>query len=87
MKISIEREGDWIKLNVTANAFLQHMVRNIVGTLITVGEGNKNADWLKDILDSGDRKRAGVAAPPHGLTLVSVDYPSSAGIPIFIEDD
>ncbi|MBM37489.1 MAG: tRNA pseudouridine(38-40) synthase TruA [Woeseia sp.] len=87
MKISIEREGDWIKLNVTANAFLQHMVRNIVGTLIAVGEGNKSADWLKDILNSGDRKKAGVAAPPHGLTLVSVDYPSSAGIPIFIEDD
>ena len=87
MKISVERDGDWIRFNVSANAFLQHMVRNIVGTLISVGDGNKNIDWLKEILESKDRKRAGVAAPPHGLTLVSVDYPSSAGIPIFIDDD
>ncbi len=87
IKISVERKGDWIIFKVTANAFLQHMVRNIVGSLVSVGTGDKDYSWFLETLKSCDRKKAGIAAPPHGLTLVSVDYPLSAGIPIFIEDD
>jgi tRNA pseudouridine38-40 synthase len=80
-RISIERDGDRITLEVSANAFLQHMVRNITGSLAAVGEGEKSVEWLADVLESRDRKQGGIAAPPHGLTLVSVDYPAAAGVP------
>jgi tRNA pseudouridine38-40 synthase len=81
-KLSVARDADWITLEVSANAFLQHMVRNITGSLATVGEGEKPVDWTAEVLESRDRKRGGIAAPPHGLTLVSVDYPPSFGIPL-----
>ena len=80
-KLSVVRDGDWIILEVSANAFLQHMVRNITGSLATVGEGDKPAVWMAEVLKSRDRKKGGIAAPPHGLTLVSVDYPATFGIP------
>lgn len=72
---TVTREGDWITLEVSANAFLQHMVRNITGTLLAVGDGSQSSAWVAEVLASKDRTRAGIAAPPHGLTLVSVDYP------------
>ena len=86
-KIGVERDGDWITLRVSANAFLQHMVRNITGTLSAIGEGERSSDWIADVLKSRDRKKGGIAAPPHGLTLVSVDYPSCAGIPTSPDTD
>ena len=86
-KIGVERDGDWITLRVSANAFLQHMVRNITGSLSAIGEGERSSDWMAYVLKSRDRKKAGIAAPPHGLTLVSVDYPSSAGIPASMDAD
>ena len=69
------RDGEKIVLNVTANAFLQHMVRNITGTLAAIGSGDLGTDSMQAILSSKDRKKGGVAAPPHGLTLVDVAYP------------
>ncbi len=78
--ISVERYGDWITLKVSANAFLQHMVRNIAGSLATIGEGERPGEWIAEVLESRDRKKGGIAAPPHGLTLTSVDYPEAAGI-------
>jgi tRNA pseudouridine38-40 synthase len=57
------------------------MVRNITGSLAMVGEGERPPGWIKDVLESRDRKQGGIAAPPHGLTLVAVDYPESYGIP------
>jgi len=80
-QIAVMRDGDWITLSISANAFLQHMVRNIMGSLAAVGEGEQHPDWLAEILASRDRKRAGIAAPPHGLTLMSADYPEAYGIP------
>jgi len=80
-RLSVERSGDWITLEVSANAFLQHMVRNITGSLVAVGEGERPTDWVKTVLERRDRKHGGIAAPPNGLTLVSVDYPESAKIP------
>jgi tRNA pseudouridine38-40 synthase len=74
-RISVARTGDWITLEVSANAFLQHMVRNITGTLASVGEGEQSTGWIAEVLESRDRKRGGIAAPPHGLTFMSVDYP------------
>ena len=83
--ISVGREGDgdcdWIVLEVTANAFLQHMVRNIAGTLMAIGSGDESPDAMSEILASGDRKRGGIAAPPHGLTLVDVEYPDDFKLP------
>lgn len=79
--IAITRYGRWIRLEVTANAFLQHMVRNIAGSLVAVGYGDEPVEWLAEVLSSRDRKQAGIAAPPHGLTLVRVDYPAEFSIP------
>ena len=79
--ISVTRDGDWLTLDVTANAFLQHMVRNMTGTLVSVGLGEKPPHWIADVLESRDRKQGGIAAPAHGLTLVGVGYPNKWQIP------
>ena len=79
--IAVRKDGDWLTLSVTANAFLQHMVRNIAGTLAAIGLGEQDVEWMTAVLASEDRKAGGVAAPPHGLTLVSVDYPATSNIP------
>lgn len=79
--IAVARRGDWLTLEVTANAFLQHMVRNIAGTLADVGLGEQSVEWVDEVLESRDRKAGGIAAPPHGLTLVSVEYPDTFAIP------
>ena len=75
--ISVTRNGDWLTLDVTANAFLQHMVRNIMGSLVAVGEAERSIEWPGEVLESRDRKQAGMAAPAHGLTLVRVTYPDN----------
>jgi tRNA pseudouridine38-40 synthase len=80
-RLTVQRSGDWITLEISANAFLQHMVRNITGALVAVGEGSRDASWLAAVLASKDRKQGGIAAPPHGLTLMSVDYPLEFEIP------
>ena len=79
--ISVARAGDWITLDVTANAFLQHMVRNIMGTIATVGLGEEGVEWITEVLESRDRKAGGIAAPAHGLTLAGVEYPAAFGVP------
>ncbi len=80
--IRVSRDGDWVTLEITANAFLQHMVRNITGTLAAIGCGDLEVSAIVDILESRDRTEGGVAAPPHGLTLVSVEYPDEFGLPV-----
>ena len=57
------------------------MVRNIVGTLVSIGLGDRDVQWATEVLESKDRKAGGIAAPPYGLTLVSVDYPAAFNIP------
>ena len=79
--IGVDRDGDWVTLAVSANAFLQHMVRNLTGTLVRVGTGDASEDWVAAVLTGKTRTAAGVAAPPHGLTLVKVDYPDGFGLP------
>ena len=79
--ISVTRHDDWLTLDVAANAFLMHMVRNITGTLAAIGQGEQPVAWAREVLESRDRKLGGVTAPPHGLTLVAVDYPEAFGIP------
>lgn len=73
-KLTIEAQGEWLKFTVTADGFLYHMVRNIVGTLLLVGEGKISPEEVKIILESEDRRRAGPTAPAQGLYLVRVEY-------------
>ncbi len=63
-----------IQFRIRADAFLKHMARNIVGTLVDVGKGKRDPECLKAILGARDRTQAGMAAPPNGLFLVEVDY-------------
>lgn len=73
--IDIEHDGDLTTIRITANSFIQQMVRSIVGTLVQVGTGKIHPDEMDRILHSRDRAQAGPVAPPHGLFLVSVEYP------------
>ncbi len=73
-------QGDFIKIRIEANAFLRHMVRNIVGTLVEVGKGRTSPEALTDILTSCDRKMAGPTAPAKGLFLEKVFYPVREGL-------
>ncbi|NOY52197.1 MAG: tRNA pseudouridine(38-40) synthase TruA [Deltaproteobacteria bacterium] len=73
-RLDVVREDDWIRLFISADAFLQHMVRNIVGTLVEVGRGKIPPEKVKEILDARDRRKAGPTAPPGGLFLQSVEY-------------
>lgn len=73
--LSLDRQEDEIVLRCSANGFLRHMVRNIVGTLVEVGSGRRAPQDMKRILAARDRRLAGVTAPPQGLYLVKVQYP------------
>jgi tRNA pseudouridine38-40 synthase len=71
----------FVQLRITANAFLHHMVRNIVGSALETGRGRRSAAWLRELLDGGDRTRAAATAPPQGLYLSEVSYPRHHAIP------
>lgn len=73
--ISVERDGDLISIHVTANAFLQHMVRNIAGVLLAVGQAKQPVTWPHDLLLLRDRCAGGITAPPEGLCFMRVGYP------------
>jgi len=72
--LTIQKKEDWIRIHVDGNGFLKYMVRNIIGTLIQVGQEKKTAEQIKAILRSRDRKNAGPTAPARGLCLVAVKY-------------
>jgi len=80
-EISVIRKGRMVIFEIKANAFLLHMVRNLVGTLIEIGEGLKPVSWMSEVLQSKDRKSAGVTIMPNGLYLVTVDYPETFELP------
>ena len=75
------RNGQVITMEITANAFLLHMVRNIAGVLMEVGRGEKKPEWVAELLGLRDRRCAGITAPPGGLYLVSVAYPECFSVP------
>lgn len=80
--VSVQRCGDdWIRLDIRANAFLHHMVRNIVGSLLEVGQGRRKPEWVAAILAGRDRTQAGMTAPANGLALHRVHYPSHYALP------
>jgi tRNA pseudouridine38-40 synthase len=70
----VVREGDLLVYYVEATAFLRHMVRAIVGTLLGVGTGRLSVDGFRDVVTGRDRTRAGQTAPAHGLCLEAVRY-------------
>ncbi|MDX1392730.1 MAG: tRNA pseudouridine(38-40) synthase TruA [Rheinheimera sp.] len=79
--LHIERRGDYIVLDIKANAFLHHMVRNITGSLLEVGMQNKPAEWIAELLAAKNRNLAAATAKPGGLYLVDVDYPAHYKVP------
>lgn len=80
-EITVERSGQWLALTVSANAFLHHMVRNIAGVLIAIGEGEKPTDWAAHVLAARDRTQGGVTAAPGGLYLAGIRYAAVLGLP------
>lgn len=82
LSIQVTRQSDLVLVDVHGNAFLHHMVRNIVGTLLEIGRRKRPASWLKKVLDARDRKVAGLTAPACGLTLMEVDYPKECAVPV-----
>ncbi|CUX96034.1 tRNA pseudouridine synthase A [Candidatus Gullanella endobia] len=80
--LQITRQGHYVIIDIKANAFVHHMVRNIVGSLLEVGCGNKPENWIADLLTCRDRKQAGSTARAGGLYLVGVDYPPCFHLPV-----
>lgn len=80
-EIVIARRGDLIRFEFAADAFLQHMVRNIVGSLVYVGSGRQPVEWIRGLLDSRDRTRAAPTFSPAGLYLAAVEYDAVWAIP------
>lgn len=80
-RIAVERDGDEVHVDVQANAFLHHMVRNIVGSLLEVGAGDRPEAWIAEVLATRDRTVAGPTAPAAGLVFVGPLYPADCGLP------
>jgi len=79
--LEIRRSGDYVIIDICANAFLHHMVRNIVGALIYVGKGAQDAGWLSELLEGRDRTRAAPTFDAAGLYLSGVEYDRAFGLP------
>lgn len=79
--IEVYRQGEQVIIDISANAFLHHMVRNIAGVLMTIGTGDKPTEWTLELLTGKNRQVGGVTAPPHGLYLGGVYYPDKYGLP------
>lgn len=80
--LTLTQSGPFITMEVTANAFLKHMVRNIIGVLVAVGQGDRSPAWVAEVLAAKDRAAAGITAPPQGLSLVNIVYPEHFELPI-----
>ena len=80
-KITVTKEGDCIAIDVKAQSFLHHMVRNLVGVLVPIGEGRKPVEWATEVLESQDRAQGGITSPPDGLYFINVEYPEQYSLP------
>jgi tRNA pseudouridine38-40 synthase len=84
--LEVERYGEFVRIRIYANAFLQHMVRNIAGVLMSIGAGERKPGWAKEVLEARDRTQGGVTAPPDGLYLTDIEYPEQHKIPRLSRD-
>lgn len=73
--LNLARRGDFVTVDVHGDAFLQHMVRNIVGVLLEIGTARQLPIWAQQVLQSRDRQQGAATAPPWGLYLAHVEYP------------
>ncbi|WP_415912042.1 tRNA pseudouridine(38-40) synthase TruA [Neptuniibacter sp. QD37_11] len=80
-QLDVYHSGQLIVLDVRANAFLHHMIRNFAGVLMSVGCGEADPIWAKEVLDAKDRRQGGVTAPPYGLYFVDAKYPDEFDLP------
>lgn len=93
MHINVNRYGHYVVIDIKANAFVHHMVRNIVGSLMEIGCGNQDINWMAQLLAVKDRTKAAATAKAAGLYLVAVDYPAQFDLPgsvmgpLFLADD
>ncbi|BBP81970.1 tRNA pseudouridine(38-40) synthase TruA [Pseudomonas sp. No.21] len=79
--LRLSEHGRFIVLDIRANAFLHHMVRNFAGVLMTIGAGERPPEWAREVLESRVRRTGGVTAHPYGLYLVEVEYPEEFQLP------
>jgi tRNA pseudouridine38-40 synthase len=82
-QIRVQRRGNLVTFTLTANAFLHHMVRNIVGSLVYVGDGRQPADWIGKLLSARDRREAAPTFMPDGLYLAAIAYDPAFTLPAF----
>jgi tRNA pseudouridine38-40 synthase len=80
-EVRIERSGDIIVFTVRASAFLHHMIRNIMGSLVAVGQGLHEPDWLRDVIEARDRDAASPTFSPDGLYFLGPVYDARWGLP------
>lgn len=79
--VKVSRHNQFIVIDIKANAFVHHMVRNIAGSLIAVGKGEQPIEWIDEVLQAKDRTLAAETAKPNGLYLIEVDYPEKYQLP------
>jgi len=79
--LNVTRFNQFVVIDIKANAFVHHMVRNIAGSLIAVGQGDKPVEWIAEVLALKDRTQAAETAKPNGLYLIQVDYPEQYNLP------
>jgi tRNA pseudouridine38-40 synthase len=79
--LDVRRIDDRIEVEIEANAFLHHMVRNIVGSLLPIGRGERPVEWMAELLAGRDRSVAGPTAPATGLCFIAPRYPAEHGLP------
>jgi len=81
LAVNVRREGEQLFVDIEANAFLHHMVRNIVGSLLLIGRGEQPIEWMAELLAGRDRHVAGPTAPASGLTFLGPRYDAHWGLP------
>ncbi|MBS1209610.1 MAG: pseudouridine synthase [Proteobacteria bacterium] len=77
----VQRKGEWIVFDFEANAFLHHMIRNLVGALVYIGKGAYPPEWMGELLQLRDRRLSPPTFSPHGLYLAGVEYPDNWNLP------
>ena len=81
-KLGVSRAREWVLIDIEADGFLHHMVRNIAGVLCAIGSGDQAPGWAQEVLESCDRRSGGVTASADGLYLTRVDYPGQFNLPM-----